>query len=110
MILTGNARIDAAWLWAESETVDRVHFTFKNALQLIPAYMCDDVANSPALDRGAFTRHNLVIGAYRQILQSSGIELPSTWKERLESLCADLSRVSTFGEKAQESQAVRQVA
>ena len=38
VIRRGNARIDAAWLWTKSETVDRVHFTFKNALQLMREY------------------------------------------------------------------------
>ncbi len=39
--MTGNAHIDAAWLWTWSEAVDQVHFTFANALQMMrefPAY------------------------------------------------------------------------
>ena len=38
VIMTGNAHIDAAWLWTKSETVDQVHFTFNNALQLMREY------------------------------------------------------------------------
>ncbi|WP_089841466.1 glycoside hydrolase family 38 C-terminal domain-containing protein [Granulicella pectinivorans] len=36
--LTGNAHIDAAWLWPASETVDVVHRTFTTALQLMNEY------------------------------------------------------------------------
>ncbi len=36
--MTGNAHIDAAWLWTKSETVDQVHFTFANALRLMNEY------------------------------------------------------------------------
>lgn len=36
--LTGNAHIDAAWLWTASEAVDQVHFTFSSALQLMREY------------------------------------------------------------------------
>jgi alpha-mannosidase len=36
--MTANAHIDAIWLWTESETVDQVHFTFDNALQLMREY------------------------------------------------------------------------
>jgi len=36
--MTGNAHIDAAWLWTKSETVDQVHFTFSNALRLMGEY------------------------------------------------------------------------
>jgi alpha-mannosidase len=36
--MTGNAHIDAAWLWTKSETVDQVHFTFADALRLMNEY------------------------------------------------------------------------
>lgn len=36
--MTGNAHIDAAWLWSWSEAVDQVHFTFSNALQMMREY------------------------------------------------------------------------
>ena len=36
--MTGNAHIDAAWLWTWSEAVDQVHFTFSSALQLMREY------------------------------------------------------------------------
>jgi len=36
--ITGNAHIDAAWLWTASEAVDQVHFTFSSALQLMREY------------------------------------------------------------------------
>jgi alpha-mannosidase len=36
--MTGNAHIDAAWLWTWTETVDQVHFTFANALRLMNEY------------------------------------------------------------------------
>jgi len=36
--LTGNAHIDAAWLWPWTETVDVVHRTFGTALQLMYEY------------------------------------------------------------------------
>ena len=36
--LTGNAHIDAAWLWPETETVDVVKRTFTTALQLMNEY------------------------------------------------------------------------
>ncbi|MBS1823424.1 MAG: alpha-mannosidase [Acidobacteria bacterium] len=36
--LTGNAHIDAAWLWTSSEAVDQVRFTFTSALQLMREY------------------------------------------------------------------------
>jgi len=36
--MTGNAHIDAAWLWTKSETVDQVHFTFSNALRMMDEY------------------------------------------------------------------------
>ena len=36
--LTGNAHIDAAWLWPWTETVDVVHRTFGTALQLMDEY------------------------------------------------------------------------
>jgi alpha-mannosidase len=36
--MTGNAHIDAAWLWSWTETVDQVHFTFNNVLQLMREY------------------------------------------------------------------------
>jgi len=36
--MTGNAHIDAAWLWTWSEAVDQVHFTFENALQMMREY------------------------------------------------------------------------
>jgi alpha-mannosidase len=36
--LTGDAHIDAAWLWTASEAVDQVHFTFSSALQLMSEY------------------------------------------------------------------------
>ncbi len=36
--MTGNAHIDAAWLWTWTETVDQVHFTFANALQMMNEY------------------------------------------------------------------------
>jgi alpha-mannosidase len=36
--MTGNAHIDAAWLWTASEAVDQVHFTFSSALQLMREY------------------------------------------------------------------------
>jgi len=36
--LTGNAHIDAAWLWPWTETVDVVHRTFGTALQLMHEY------------------------------------------------------------------------
>ena len=35
---TGNAHIDAAWLWPRSETVDVVHRTFGTAAQLLEEY------------------------------------------------------------------------
>jgi DNA-binding NarL/FixJ family response regulator len=38
VILTGNAHIDAAWLWPWTETVDVVHRTFGTALQLMDEY------------------------------------------------------------------------
>jgi alpha-mannosidase len=38
MHLTGNAHIDAAWLWPETETVDVVKRTFSTALQLMNEY------------------------------------------------------------------------
>lgn len=36
--MTDNAHIDAIWLWTQSETVNQVHFTFDNALQLMREY------------------------------------------------------------------------
>ena len=36
--LTGNAHIDAAWLWPRSETIDVVRRTFNTALQLMNEY------------------------------------------------------------------------
>ncbi len=36
--LTGNAHIDAAWLWTATEGVDQVHFTFSSALELMHEY------------------------------------------------------------------------
>lgn len=36
--MTGNAHIDAIWLWTESETVDQVHHTFGDALELMREY------------------------------------------------------------------------
>lgn len=36
--LTGNAHIDAAWLWPASETIDVVKRTFSTALQLMDEY------------------------------------------------------------------------
>jgi alpha-mannosidase len=36
--MTGNAHIDAAWLWTWTETVDQVHLTFNDALQLMREY------------------------------------------------------------------------
>lgn len=36
--MTGNAHIDAIWLWTESETVDQVHHTFTDALELMREY------------------------------------------------------------------------
>ncbi len=36
--MTGNAHIDAAWLWPWTETVDVVHRTFSTALQLMEEY------------------------------------------------------------------------
>ena len=36
--MTGNAHIDAAWLWPWTETVDVVHRTFGTALQLMDEY------------------------------------------------------------------------
>ena len=36
--LTGNAHIDAAWLWPWTETVDVVHRTFGTAIQLMSEY------------------------------------------------------------------------
>ena len=36
--MTGNAHIDAAWLWTSTETVDQVHFTFANALRMMNEY------------------------------------------------------------------------
>jgi alpha-mannosidase len=38
VVMTANAHIDAAWLWTKSETIDQVHFTFKNALELMHEY------------------------------------------------------------------------
>ena len=38
MHLTGNAHIDAAWLWPWTETVDVVGRTFGTALQLMNEY------------------------------------------------------------------------
>jgi alpha-mannosidase len=38
VVLTGNAHIDAAWLWPWTETVDVVHRTFGTALQLMNEY------------------------------------------------------------------------
>jgi alpha-mannosidase len=36
--LTGNAHIDAAWLWPKSETIDAVKRTFQSALQMMNEY------------------------------------------------------------------------
>ncbi|QHS51610.1 glycoside hydrolase family 38 C-terminal domain-containing protein [Edaphobacter sp. 12200R-103] len=36
--LTGDAHIDAAWLWTASEAVDQVRFTFSSALQMMREY------------------------------------------------------------------------
>ncbi|WP_348268059.1 glycoside hydrolase family 38 C-terminal domain-containing protein [Edaphobacter paludis] len=36
--LTGDAHIDAAWLWTASEGVDQVHFTFANAIEMMHEY------------------------------------------------------------------------
>jgi alpha-mannosidase len=36
--LTGNAHIDAAWLWTASEGVDQVHTTFANAIEMMHEY------------------------------------------------------------------------
>jgi alpha-mannosidase len=49
VILTGNAHIDAAWLWTKSETIDQVHFTFKNALELMREYPQFTFSQSAAL-------------------------------------------------------------
>jgi alpha-mannosidase len=38
VLLTGNAHIDAAWLWPRSETIDVVKRTFTTALQLMNEY------------------------------------------------------------------------
>ncbi len=38
VVLTGNAHIDAAWLWPRSETIDVVKRTFTTALQLMNEY------------------------------------------------------------------------
>jgi alpha-mannosidase len=38
VVSTGNAHIDAAWLWPWTETVDVVHRTFATALQLMHEY------------------------------------------------------------------------
>jgi alpha-mannosidase len=46
--MTGNAHIDAAWLWTWSETVDQVHFTFANALRLMNEYPRYTFAQSTA--------------------------------------------------------------
>jgi alpha-mannosidase len=44
--MTGNAHIDAAWLWTSTETVDQVHFTFSNALQMMNEYPAYTFAQS----------------------------------------------------------------
>lgn len=36
--LTGDAHIDAAWLWTASEGVDQVHFTFSSVLEMMHEY------------------------------------------------------------------------
>lgn len=36
--LTGDAHIDAAWLWTASEGVDQVHFTFARAIEMMHEY------------------------------------------------------------------------
>lgn len=36
--LTGDAHIDAAWLWTASEAVDQVRYTFSSALQMMREY------------------------------------------------------------------------
>ncbi|MEG9431383.1 alpha-mannosidase [Terriglobus sp. ADX1] len=36
--LTGDAHIDAAWLWTASEGVDQVHFTFASAIEMMHEY------------------------------------------------------------------------
>jgi alpha-mannosidase len=36
--LTGDAHIDAAWLWTASEGVDQVHLTFANAIEMMHEY------------------------------------------------------------------------
>jgi alpha-mannosidase len=46
--MTGNAHIDAAWLWTWSEAVDQVHFTFANALQLMHEYPAYTFSQSTA--------------------------------------------------------------
>jgi alpha-mannosidase len=46
--MTGNAHIDAAWLWTSTETVDQVHFTFANALRLMSEYPDYTFAQSTA--------------------------------------------------------------
>jgi alpha-mannosidase len=46
--MTGNAHIDAAWLWTSTETVDQVHFTFANALQMMNEYPAYTFAQSTA--------------------------------------------------------------
>ncbi len=46
--MTGNAHIDAAWLWTWSEAVDQVHFTFANALQMMREYPAYTFSQSTA--------------------------------------------------------------
>lgn len=46
--MTGNAHIDAAWLWSWSEAVDQVHFTFANALQMMREYPAYTFSQSTA--------------------------------------------------------------
>ncbi len=46
--MTGNAHIDAAWLWTSTETVDQVHFTFANALRMMNEYPDYTFAQSTA--------------------------------------------------------------
>jgi alpha-mannosidase len=46
--MTGNAHIDAAWLWTASEGVDQVHFTFTNALQMMREYPAYTFSQSTA--------------------------------------------------------------
>lgn len=46
--MTGNAHIDAEWLWTRSEGVDQVHFTFANVLQMMREYPAYTFSQSSA--------------------------------------------------------------